>query len=474
AFSASLLGGLLGDFCGFYVLPQIIFNIFKSMYALTDYLIRFDFIYGIVGILLFLVCITGAAIYACRDALKNVPAVLMRPKVPQSGSRVLLEKISFIWKRLSFLNKVTARNIFRYKKRLIMTLLGVMGCTALIICGFAIKDSLDELLPYQYDWLNPFDYLATAETEHNDALIEGLETNPDVDEFINVQMETVKVKNANGDSDSMQIMAMPENEGYEKYIYIESAETNEPLYLMGGGVYLTENAARMLGVKRGDKIIVQDLALKETEVEITGVAKNYLGNKIYMGKKAYTKFFGEYKPNTIMVRFNEGANEKAFGKMIAEREGVVYTLSIAEVREDFSRTFAIVNVAVLIIISLAIGLAFVVLFTLSATNISERSRELATIKVLGFFNNEVHLYVNKETFLLTVMGIILGLPAGHYLGGLLTYSLKMPAVTFVQVIHPITYVYAVVISVVIALFVSLLTNISLNGINPVEALKSVE
>ncbi|MCU6762598.1 FtsX-like permease family protein [Brotonthovivens ammoniilytica] len=474
AVAACLLGGIIGDLCGFILLPKIIFIIFDTMYLLPEYFLRFHLFYGLGGLLLFLLGIAGAAVYACRMELKQMPAVLMRPKAPHAGSKVFLERMPFLWKRFSFLNKVTARNLFRYKKRLVMTVSGIMGCTALVICGFTIKDTVSDLLPKQYEQIYQYDLLAAAAADDNEKLLSYLDSEGEVEDYINVLTDSVKVKNQQGKEEKLQLIAVPKGESLDTYIRLESL-AGEKLKLKDGEIYITQNASRVLDFDRSDTVYIQTSGLEQAGVQVTQIVQNYLGNTVYMTQKTYEDLFDEYKPNGVLAHFSEACKDQtAYTENLSRLDGIVSAVSTEEMKTDFSAAFYLVNMVVYVILILAAGLAFVVLFTLSTTNISERIRELATIKVLGFYDREVHSYVNKETLILTAMGICLGLPLGHVLGNVLAGVLNMPSIQFAASIHPVSYVIAAVVSFCFALIVDLVTNRILDRINMVEALKSIE
>lgn len=473
-FAACLLGGIIGDIGGFVLLPKIIFHIFDTMYLVPEYQLSFDILYGIGGVLLFMAGIAGAAALACRAELKQTPAALMRPKTPHAGSRIFLEYIPFIWRHFSFLNKVTARNLFRYKKRLFMTAAGIMGCTALVLCGFAIKDTVSDLMPKQYEYTYRYDLMAVSTADDNDLLLSYVTEGNNVSQYLNVLMDSAKLGNAQGDEENVQLTVVPRGASLEDYILLEDMSGN-PVPMEENGVYITQNASQVLHFGEGDTVTIQDSQLTQNEVSVTKIVKNYLGNSIYMTQDTYEKLFGEFKPNSVLVQLSDNCpDQAAYADQLGRREGVLSSVSTEALKRDFATDFALVNMVVYVIIIFAAGLAFVVLFTLSTTNISERVRELATIKVLGFYDKEVHLYVNKETLFLTGLGILLGLPLGHLLSGCLTYVLNMPSIYFEVSIHPVSYVIAAVISFLFACIVDLITNRTLDRIDMVEALKSVE
>lgn len=472
---ASLLGGIAGIFCGFVALPKFLFYVFAEMYIIPSYPILFHAGFGICGILLFEVGVAGAAFFVCRSELRQTPAELMRPKAPRAGSRVFLEKIPFLWKRMSFLNKVTMRNLFRYKKRLFMTVGGIMGCTALILVGMAIKDSVTQLMPNQYDHVYRYDLMAVTMEKDNDAFIQQCSDDDAIADYLNVRIETVKAKTSEDfTEESVQLIVAPEKDSLKNYILLESTDGKEG-DLRDDGVYITQNLSSVLNFKVGDTMQIQDIDLTQKEVTVAGIVKNYLGNTIYMTRDYYEKLFDEYHPNGILAHLSDSCEDHTeYAENLARKGDVISAVSTQSMRDEFSKSFSLINSVVVLVTFLAAVLAFVVLFTLSTTNISERERELATIKVLGFFDREVHLYINKETLLLTAMGIILGLPVGRFFSGLLTSVLKLPAVHFAVYIRPFSYLFAAAVTFIFALVVNLITNRSLDRINMVDALKSVE
>lgn len=473
ALAACLLGGMLGDLFGFIFMPQFISVVLEELYTLPRYDLRFDVLYGVGGVLLFLVSIVGATALACRSELKQMPATLMRPKAPRAGSRVFLERIAVIWNRLKFLNKVTVRNLFRYKKRLFMTVGGIMGCTALILCGFAIKDSIAQLGPKQYEVVYHYDLMAVAQETQFDSLVQQLAADGKVEDYLNVRVDSVKLVNSDGEAEKLQLTAVPEGAAFGDYIRLENLD-GELIQPEDDGVLLTQNAARILGLKPGDTLILEDMALKQHEVTVADVVKNYLGNNVYLAQKQYASLFGGFAPNGVLAHLKEASGEAqaAYAETLLDNDAVVSAVSTAALLAEYG--FDLMDAVLLLIIVMAGGLAFVVLFTLSSTNISERNRELATIKVLGFYDKEVHQYVNKETLLLTAAGILIGLPVGRFISGFLTVALNMPSIHFAVHVEPVSYLITAALTLCFAIAVNWITNRTLNRIVMVEALKSVE
>ena len=471
ALLACIVGGILGLLLGFIVLPEIIFTVFGVMYQFTEYSLSFNWLYGVGGIVLFVIAIVGSAIISCETELSHMPAMLMRPKAPKNGSRVLLERVTPVWSRLSFLNKVTARNLFRYKKRLFMTLFGIAGCTSILLAGFTIKDTVTRLMPMQYEVTYNFDVMIVS--DDNEKLMEYLDDNR-VRAYLNPMITNVKVINEDGREESVQLVVVPNEESLRGYINLVDRDGNKVL-LEDGMVLSTINIAEVQGYDEGDAISIQSMDLDTAEVEITRIVMNYLGNTIYMTENTYSDMFDDYEANGAYVMLNSGVgSHEEYAKNLAQQDGILSAISIEGFLSNFDSVFRIINLVVTIVITLAAALAFVVLFTLSTTNISERERELATIKVLGFFDREVHLYVNKETLILTSIGILLGMPLGKIFGIWLMSILKMPSIYFADYLAPISYLYAAVIAIVFAFVVNKITDKSLDKIDPVEALKSIE
>lgn len=469
---AGISGAVLGTIGAFVVLPAIIFYIFGTMYLLPDYVFLFEPVSGISGPVIFVGGILFATLIACRNELVETPVSLMRPKTPRAGARVFLERIPFVWNRMSFLNKVTIRNLFRYKKRLFMTVFGIMGCMALLLFGFSIKDSVTDLVPRQYE--QTFYYDAMAVAADNEKLLAYLQTDEEVEEYLNVLISTVKLMNTEGKTESVQLVVVPKAEAFSSYIQLRNLSSEE-ITLKEGEVLLTQNASILLGIEAGEEAVLQTLNLDRARVQVSGIVQNYLGNYIYMTQDTYEQYGMEYEPNGAFIYLSEQCMDvTAYSRAFADREDIMTCVSTEEMKDQFSSAFTLINMVVYIVIIMAACLAFVVLFTLATTNISERTRELATIKVLGFYDREVHAYVNKETMLLTGMGILLGVPAGYAFAQTLTVILTLPSIYLAVSLHPISYFISGGLSFLFALLVNKLTDRSLNGIDPVEALKSIE
>ena len=471
--SACLLGGIIGDIGGFLLLPKFVFSIFQTLYLIPNYSLQFNAWYGIGGIALFTGGILIAVWIAVHEELRHMPAVLMRPKAPRTGARVLLERIRPLWRNLTFLNKVTARNLFRYKKRMLMTVFGIMGCSALVLCAMAINDSVSALIPRQYEHIYRYDLMVMMDDAH---VYQSLSKDDEVSECMALLVDNATIKSSGNKEERVQLMVFSEQADVASYLSLEDLN-GDPVTLEKDDVYVTQNASQILDFSVKNTIRVQNSDLKEVRVKVTGIVQNYLGNTIYMGENTYETLFGSYEDNAVLANYKGKVSEQqkdSYVQKLEDRDGVLSVVSTSSMQDAFETSFSLITSVVYLILAMAAALAFVVLFTLSTTNISERIRELATIKVLGFYDKEVHSYVNKETLLLTLLGILVGLPAGTILAQSLTFVLNMPSIHFAVTIRPISYLYTVLLSFGFAVVVNLITNRVLNHIDMVESLKSME
>ena len=469
---ASIIGGITGMCLGFYTLPQIVWKMYSMMYQITDKVVlSFRWGIGSLGLILICVCIIGATIYAVIRELKETPAILMRPKAPKMGNRVLLEKIPFIWKHLNFSHKVTVRNIFRYKKRFFMTIIGISGCTALILTGFALKDSIKAVLPNQFE--NVFTYDMQINIK-NEEFISDIQENENIEKTVETYMTSVKAVNGEIQED-VQVIVPKDN--FDGLINIKDLKTKQQIELKDNEICLTEKVAQLLDINVGDTIKLRNNDNEEYEVKITYIVENYVSHYVYMSKITYENLTGkQYKTNVILTK-NKELTEEQEDVLTTELmknaniSAITRTSTIMKILDD---TLKSLDYVVIILIVSAGLLAFVVLYNLSNVNISERIRELATIKVLGFYNKEVYDYVTRETIILTIIGIILGLAGGYFLNFYILRTCEINTLRFAKIVNPISYVYAILITVVFTVIVNIATYFALKKIDMIESLKSVE
>ena len=492
AVAAAALGGVVGAVLGFVALPEFLFGVFEVMYELPAFTLHFDAGLCALAVGMFVVGIGAATALTVRGELAEQPAALMRPRAPRPGTRILLERIGPLWRRMSFLNKVTARNLFRYKRRLAMTVFGVAGCCALMICGFAIADTVLALSPNQYGGdgragVYAYDLLAVTKPVDLPEAARTLASSPEVTGLQAIRTENVTLEHE-GRKETVQLVVVPDGMSLAGYVNLRD-ERGEALDLQAAtagadgvpgtaddGVLATKNASMVLGFGAGDELSLQDMALRQARVEAAGVVMNYLGNAVYMTQSTYERAFGvPLEANAALVNLSGDADAQiAFAERLASDPTFLSVTSVQEGVRDFTSNFALINYVVLLITALAAGLSFVVLFTLSTTNISEREREPATIKVLGFRRGEVRRYVNKELLVLAALGTLAGVPLGTLLGHALTYALNMPSMYFAVEIRPMSYVFSCGLSMLFAVAVCLIANRSLDRVDMVGALKSAE
>lgn len=516
ALFACLIGGGLGLIAGFLGIPAFLLVVLRGLYVMPDVRLAYDWLYGTAGVALFVVGVLAATVYACAQEMRQKPASLMRPKAPRAGSRILLERIKPLWNRMSFLGKVTARNIFRFKSRLIMTVGGVAGCTALIVCGLAINDTVAALGAKQYQDVYQYDLMVVANDDDADAMRQKVASDGRVTSSMDVRVESGDLTGDSG-SESIQLVAVPDSERSEfgKMVTLQPVRSSwvdgaaDTVSLGDDGVIVSQSAASAMGVKAGGMVTLTNGDDMQAEAHVSAVIRSVIGSDVYVSETYYRQLFdtaasgtssassvsdsGESdnqsgksgtsngaSSNDRQLVWNamyaklkgSGESQAAYAEKLEDDDAVMKAVSCAHMAESFK--FDLMGAVVALIVALAGGLALVVLFTLANTNVSEREREMATLKVLGFFDKEVHHYVNREMMVLTMMGVVLGLPLGRFVGGLLTAALNMPALYFEVECTPLSYVIAAGATMAFALLVQLFVNPVLDRIDPISSLKSVE
>ena len=453
--SATVLGGIIGMTIGFNFLPNTIWTIYKIMFDMGSLTAPFRLDIGFIGLGIAILCICGATVASCVKVLKNMPANLMRPKAPKSGKRILLEKIKFIWKHLNFSQKITTRNIFRYKKRAIMTIVGITGCTALILAGFGLKDSITGIVSYQYGEICKYQELINVKS------VDSLDLG-DL-RCVEANMKTVDVlgKDAN---------LIVSGSDIKDVINFYSKKTNEIVELKDEGILITDKLADMLKVKEGDSITLK-IDEKEYSFKVEHILKNYIYNYVYMSKALYEEKIAEYETNTIIVEDKLSDEKKA---EILNNENVFALMDVEETMKTVDDMLGSLNYVVIILIVSAALLAFVVLYNLANINIGERIREIATLKVLGFYNKEVDNYISKETRIFTAIGIIFGMFAGYILCNFLISTCEVEICRFVKEIKPLSYLYSILITIFFTFIVNIVVHKALKKVDMIESLKSVE
>ncbi|MBO5798019.1 MAG: FtsX-like permease family protein, partial [Clostridia bacterium] len=470
---ASLGGGAVGLAVGMKVFPAVIYYVYGIMYHQPPLLAPFRWDYALVIGTLALLCTGLATLFACMGTLRERPARLMMPKAPKAGKRVFLEYLP-LWKRMSFLQKVTARNLFRYKKRFFMTVLGVMGCTALLLAGFGLHDSIFGIGDKQYGELSSYDMMVVMKTEEalQDADILALRQDERLTGSLGVYQQSVEVKKEK-ERLSVHLFVPEEADVLPDFITLRERERGKAVPLTNDGAVLTEKAAATLGVSVGDTVEVIRTDGTAATVTVGGVAENYVNSYLYLTPAAYEKAFGEVPPCQILLLQEREADSGIAADLLATEQ--VASLSVtADMRASISDMLGSLDAIVVVIILCAGLLAFVVLYNLTNINITERQRELATLKVLGFYDSESAAYIYRENAVLTLIGIAVGLVAGIFLHQFVIRTAEVEMVMFQRTVQPLSYLWAALLTLVFAALVDLVMLRRLRRIDMVESMKSSE
>ena len=473
---ACIIGGVLGMTVGLYLLPTIVWSLYSMIYNMPHFYCTYRFGIGLIGIILAFICIGGATLLVARKELKQMPSVLMRPKPPKNGKKILLEKISFIWKRFNFSHKVTARNIFRYKKRAIMTVVGIAGCTGLMLTGFGIRDSVDDIPSAQFNGIFKYDTSITlSNTNGLSDIEEYLKNNESIENFVEVCATTGELSKEST-SCNVTVFVPDSLDNYNSVYNLIDYQTEEAISISNEGIIITDKAAETLGVTVGDEITFIDGDDVQYQFKIENIAKNHVGHYVYMSKEIYENNFKPYKTDIVYLNTKNISDEaqNEILKNILNMDGVASVSSINALMQSVSDMLNTMNYVVLVLIVASAMLDFVVLYNLANINIAERQREIATLKVLGFHDNEVDNYINKENIIFTILGIALGLILGTFLTSAIIGSIEIDVLKFIRNIKPISYVYSAIITLLFSFIVNFIIHFVLKKIDMIESLKSVE
>lgn len=471
ALIASILGSILGCSLGMFLFPTVIFNAWNTLYNIDQ--IKFLFQPGL--ILLASGSVTGitllATLYSIYSELIEMPSQLMRPKAAKAGKKILLERITFIWKRLSFLQKVTARNIFRYKKRFFMTIIGIAGCSALLVAGFGINDSISDIVNQQYNVIYHYDATVSAKTSEITSQIKSLKGVKDVYEEDHLAV-TTKIENKDI---STTVHIISNDKKFKDFCTLFNG--NKEFDLDDSSVLISQKMATKLNKKAGDTIKIKDANNKVIKAKIKGVFTNYVGHHIYASESLYKSWNTNAKTTHIYLIKSKKTTkkfERNLGNKIMNIDGVQSVTFYSSLQKNFKDMIKSISYIVVVLVISAACLAFVVLYNLSNVNISERKREIATIKVLGFTRKEVDAYINRETILLTILGSLIGLGIGIGLHHLIMNLAEMDDIMFGRTINSISYVISFVMTIGFNAIINLCMHKKLNNIQMVESLKAVE
>ncbi|MBC8544503.1 FtsX-like permease family protein [Bianquea renquensis] len=472
---ACIAGCIVGILIGFQVLPAVIIRAYGTMYILPDTVIAFQWKYALIAGIMSIICTLGATIAACFAKLREMPASLMLPPAPKAGKRILLERIPFLWSHVPFLKKVTFRNLFRYKKRLFMTVIGIAGCTGLLLTGFGIKDSIGDILDNQYEDIYEYDALVSfedaAKAAESKAMLEDV---PTVSDYLLSETKSVEVS---GDKQSMTATLLVPEDTAQLNTFVNFRERigQRKLVLNSDSVLVTEKLAKELGVQEGDSIQI-DSSGQLVNLTVGGVTENYIGHYIYMSHEMYRSVFSEeLLYNQAMVVLSGTEEEKqAFPDAVLGHDNIATARLMNDVSESFQNMIQSLDAVVVVLIVCAGMLAFIVLYNLTNINVTERQREIATIKVLGFYDKEVNAYIYRETVLLTILGCAVGLVLGVFMHSFVIQTAEVDMVMFGRRLHPASFVWSAVLTMLFSVFVNLVMYKKMQKISMVESLKSVD
>ena len=473
----SLAGGVLGLVIGYILFPKMIFTAYQIMYQMPDIELHAYTDISLFSVLAAVACTTVATLWACLATLRETPASLMRPRTPKAGKRVFLEYIKPLWKRMSFTYKVTARNLFRYQKRFWMTVIGIGGCTALIIAGFGMRSSLLFTMSRQYDELFHYSAQVTMAdnvlTEERAAVEDFLASDSRIVNYIPCAASSATaITSSYSTTAYVEVM---ESDEIGKAVDLFDFKTGEPITMADDGVYIDQKLSELLKVSTGDTFFLDGDT--RGDVTVAGVYEHYTGHFVYMTPAYYEQTFGVTdEANAYLLNFTSDDTDtcNAVFEKLLDLSGVVSTSRMRDTQDTYTHSMERVDFVVVIIILAAAALAMVVLFNLSNINITERQRELATIKLLGFYDGEVSAYVYRENIVLTLFGILLGCFMGHWLHIYLVRSTEIDLMMFGRQTAPSAYVYAAILTALFSLLVNVLAHFKMKKIDMVESLKSAE
>ena len=481
AFLATLLGSAAGIFTGEKIFPYIIINAYGIMYKhMHELLIPYNVTYGVGAAGTALFCTLAATILACYKELREQAAQLMRPPTPKQGQRVIFERITFLWRRLNFSWKASVRNLIRYKKRFFMTIFGIGGCMGLMIVGFGLKDSIFAVADIQYEEIHRYDgtviMTENASEEEKDEIVKTLEDEREADGSLEGVLTQITV--GNGSEWQDVYLDVPKDEKqFAEFVVLKDRTTDERYALDEKGVVLTEKAAKALNVRAGDMLTIRDEENGNRKVKIGAVCENYMGHYLYMTAEAYESVYDE-KPeyNAVFYKTASRTTEEAqrVGEDILQLPGALSVSYTTDLKQQVDDMLEALDEVIIVLIISAGMLAFVVLYNLNNINITERKRELATLKVLGFYPNEVSAYVYRENIVLTVLGALFGIILGKILHRFIIVTVEIDTVMFGRNIDISSFIYSFLLTIVFSMVVNGAMYFKLKKIDMVESLKSVE
>jgi putative ABC transport system permease protein len=481
ALLSSLLGALIGLSVGFWLFPSAIMNAYGIMYNIHVKMTPYHIDYAVISILLAVITTVSASLVATLQELRATPAVLIQPKAPKPGKRIILERITVFWNRLSFSHKITARNILRYKRRFFMTVIGISGCTALLVTGFGLKNSINDIMDKQFDEIFTYSGLVMLDTEKDASqrdLGRILGENAAVNSHIRMLSESGDALVGSSNRSYVVNLMVPEDkERFKEFVNLRDRKLRSKIELASDSAVITEKLSELLNVKAGDTFKYRDTDNVTYEIRVGAISENYMSHYIFLSPEYYDKLAFEAPPYNagIFNLKNPGEiNKDKFKEELMDNGGVLGVMLTEGIADTVGKTIQSLDYVVMILILSAGALAFVVLYNLTNINITERLREIATIKVLGFRDREVSAYVYRENIILTVVGTMLGLLLGVLLHKYVIDTMEIDAMMFGKNVHFISYIFSIALTLVFSILVNFSMYNKLKNINMVESLKSIE
>ncbi len=477
AAAATLSGALVGVLAGMQLFPSVIIIAYRIMYNIPELCTPIDVPNAVISIAVCLAAMLLTVFFSCKSVLSEQAAQLMRPKAPRIGKRIFIEKITPLWKRFNFSSKVTARNLFRYKRKMLMSTIGIAGCTALLLTGFALYDSINDIIRLQYGEIQFYDGMVIYDGEkYPEADEQAAEIISDYGESVNVYQKQMSVS-ANGTDVDAYIAVPSDPEKFAEFFVLRSRQTGERYELTDGTVYIDEKMSLLLGgVTGGDTLTISKSDTEKIDVTLTAFFENYPGHYLYMTENTYVQLFGETPEyNSLYFSHNLTEDEESsLAEKILKTEGTLTVSFSSAVKENYTNMLGALTLVIVVVIVSAGALAYVVMYNLTNINITERIREIATLKVLGFYDKEVDTYIFRENILLTLMGTAVGLFMGIFLAQFIITTAEVDLVMFGRNIYAGSYILAAIFTLAFSLLVTLVMHRKLKDVDMIEALKSVE
>ncbi|MCF0120449.1 MAG: ABC transporter permease, partial [Oscillospiraceae bacterium] len=477
---AGIIGSIIGSIVCILILPKTIFSAYSQLYYLPSLKISTPWLMIIIAFVVALACTVLVAYLSCRKSLREVPAQLMRPKSPKSGKKILLERIPGLWKLFSFSSKITARNLFRYKIRLTMTIVGIAGCAALVVAAFGLQDAISPIVDKQFGEISDYDLMLTVNpmnAEDSVDFLAAVEADTDFEAYSFDRYSSVGVENIEGTEGLPEVyLVVPESpENLSDIVTFKEAGTGKIVSMDDSGVILTEKAANIIGAQKGSTInLIYNN--KQYPVTVSAVMENYCEHYVYMTPALYETTFGkELYCNILSTRLANGATAAgAMERWLSSDFGILTITDIGETSSVFRETISSLNMIIIIMLVAAGALAFIVVYNLTNINISERVREIATLKVLGYKHSETNMYIFKENIIMGIIGIIFGGVIGYFLANYMVKTVEVDVVMFYRHIDWTSFLYAAILTLGFILLVNLVMTRKLRKISMVESLKAIE